>query len=119
MAELRREGTAPGPVVTGFAGTAIKIDGVARAGGVILTPKAAFDWDGVDFAAAAEIDPLPEFILLGTGATLVRPAPALVAAYEARDIGIEAMDTRAAARAWTLLRSEGRWISAALLSLQA
>ena len=108
-----------GPLVTGFAGTAIKIDGNPRPGGVILTPDAAFDWDGADIAAAAMLDPPPEFILLGTGPALVRPDPALVAAYEARGIGIEAMDTRAAARTWSLLRSEGRWISAALRPLMA
>lgn len=107
---------ASGPVVTGFSGTAIRIDGVARAGGVILTPDAVFDWDGGSFDAAV-IDPRPEFILLGTGAMLERPSSVLVADYEARGIGIEAMDTRAAARAWSLLRSEGRWISAALRPL--
>jgi len=107
---------ASGPLVTGFSGRAIKIDGNARAGGVILTPEAVFDWDGEDFALAMT-NPPPEFILLGTGATLIRPAPALIADYDARGIGIEAMDTRAAARAWSLLRGEGRWISAALQPL--
>jgi uncharacterized protein len=106
-----------GPLVTGFVGKLIKIDGNPRPGGVILTPEAALDWDGLHFAVAADLSPLPEFILLGTGAMLVRPDPALVAAYEARGMGIEAMDTRAAARAWSLLRGEGRWISAALRAL--
>lgn len=107
---------ASGPAITGFSGKQILIDGAARAGGVILTSEAVFDWDGSDFASAVTAPP-PEFILLGTGATLVRPAPETVAAYEAQGIGIEAMDTRAAARVWTLLRSEGRWISAALQPL--
>lgn len=117
MTDLRRERPASGPVVTGFTGTAIVIDGIARSGGVILTPEGARDWDGSDPGDAATLDPPPEFILFGTGATLDRPPHALVAALEARDIGLEAMDTRAAARAWTLLRSEGRWISAALRPL--
>jgi uncharacterized protein len=107
---------ASGPVITGFSGTAIIVDGVRRSGGVILTPDAVLDWDGDDFDAAVT-DPAPEFILLGTGALLDRPSPDVISAYEARGIGIEAMDTRAAARAWTLLRSEGRWISAALRAL--
>ncbi len=110
------DGPVAGPVVTGFSGKAIKIDGIARSGGVVLTPEAVFDWDGGDLALAVT-DPLPEFILLGTGARLDRPSPSLVTAYEARGIGIEVMDTRAAARAWSLLRSEGRWISAALRPL--
>jgi uncharacterized protein len=116
MPTLERNDRAAGPAVTGFAGTLIKIDGMARAGGVILTPDAVFDWDGCDFDMAVT-DPLPEFILLGTGASLERPAPAIVTAYEARGIGIEVMDTRAAARAWGVLRAEGRWISAALRPL--
>ncbi len=116
MPTLERNDRAPGPAVTGFAGSLIKIDGIARARGVILTPDVVFDWDGDDLERAL-IDPLPEFILLGTGAALVRPAPAFVVAYEARGVGIEAMDTRAAARAWGVLRAEGRWISAALQPL--
>ena len=116
MPTLERSNRAPGPAVTGFAGALIKVDGVARQGGVILTPEAVVDWDGGSFASAVT-DPPPEFILLGTGATLVRPVPGVIAAYEARGIGIEAMDTRAAARAWGVLRAEGRWISAALQPL--
>ncbi len=116
MPTLERHDRADGPAITGFAGRLIKVDGIARPGGVILTPEVAFDWDGGDLNRAMT-DPLPEFILLGTGATLERPAPRLIADYEARGIGIEAMDTRAAARAWGVLRAEGRWISAALLPL--
>lgn len=116
MPTLERNDRAPGPAITGFAGPLIKVDGIARPSGVILTPDAVFDWDSHDFDQAV-MDPPPEFILLGTGATLERPAPALVANYEARGIGIEAMDTRAAARAWGVLRAEGRWISAALQPL--
>jgi uncharacterized protein len=114
---LEPVGLPGGPLITGFAGKLIKIDGNPRPGGVILTPETALDWDGDDIAAAAELTPPPEFILLGTGETLIRPAPTLIASYEARGIGVEAMDTRAAARIWSLLRGEGRWISAALRAL--
>ena len=115
--DLRRAGGVEGPRLTGFRGAALLIDGVAHDGAVIVTPIDVRRWDGVDLAAAADLAPPPEFILFGSGAALARPDPAVVAALEARGIGVEAMDTRAAARAWTLLRSEGRWISAALLPL--
>ena len=115
--DLSRAGPISGPVVTGFRGAAIVVDGIARTGGVILTPLAARDWDGADFGEAADLDPLPEFILLGTGATLVRPDPRLVAAWEAKGVGLEPMDTRAAARAWAVLRAEGRWVTAALKAI--
>jgi len=117
MVALRREAGGPGPQITGFSGSAIRIDGAVRDGGVILTPTDVFDWDGIALDQAVALDPPPEFILMGTGSTLVRPDPALVATHEANGIGIEVMDSRAAARAWTLLRAEGRWISAALRPL--
>lgn len=64
-----------------------------------------------------DIDPVPEFLLLGTGSGLLQPPRVFVRALEGRGIGVEAMDSRAAARAWGVLRAEERWIVAALLPL--
>jgi uncharacterized protein len=110
-----------GPIVSGFSGGGFRIDdNVYRA--LLITPARADGWEPPaldalaidDLAAILTLDPPPEFILLGTGAALVRPAPALINAIEARGIGVEAMDSRAAARAWAVLRGEGRWIAGAL-----
>lgn len=113
-----------GPVVSGLGPGGFRVDdNVYRA--LLLTPERADGWDSpalaeLDEAALAPIltiDPRPEFVLLGTGATLVRPPVTLTRALEAQGIGVEAMDSRAAARAWGVLRSEGRWIVAALYPL--
>lgn len=125
MVSLQRETPAPGPLVTGFAGNGFRVDGEVVDGGLWLTPDWARPWDaaGPDALDAAALDPLltidprPEFLLLGTGSRLRRPSAAFVAAIEGRDIGVEAMDSRAAARSWGLLRGEGRWFVAALLPL--
>jgi len=98
-----------------------RMDGRERSHG----PEAAQAWTAPALEALTEADlapllavlPPPEFILLGTGPVLERPSPALVAALEAQGVGLEAMDSRAAARTWGLLRGEGRWIAAALLPL--
>jgi uncharacterized protein len=63
------------------------------------------------------LEPAPEFVLIGTGDTLARPPRALIDALEARGIGVEAMDSRAAAKTWGVLRGEGRQIAAALYPL--
>ena len=92
---------------------------------VLLTPERAAAWDP---PALAELDPAhveaalalesaPEFLILGTGAATAFPPRAFVASLEARGIGVAAMDSRAAARTWGLLRGEGRWIAAALMPL--
>jgi len=112
--------SADGPVVAGLSDAGFRVDdNVYRA--LVITPDRADGWsppplDALDAAALApalELDPQPEFLLLGTGATLVRPPVSLIRAIEARGIGVEAMDSRAAARAWGVLRGEGRWIAGA------
>lgn len=117
--KLDRGPKASGPIVTGFAGAGFKVDGQATAGGVLLAPEWWQAWDGA--LSVEALEPLaalaPEFILLGTGATLTRPPRNLVQALDARAIGIEPMDSRAAARAWAVLRAEDRWIAAALMPL--
>ena len=115
-----------GPVVSGLSAAGFRVDdNVYRA--LAITPERADEWappsfDTLDEAALAPVlalDPQPEFILLGTGRTLVRPPLALTRALEARGIGIEAMDSRAAARAWGMLRGEGRWVVGAFYPVEA
>ncbi|NNC73356.1 MAG: hypothetical protein HKN78_10850 [Sphingomonadaceae bacterium] len=125
MVSLEREDAAPGPIITGFAGGGFCVDGDVYAHGLWLTPESARGWDAPAFGdlTAAALDellstaPLPEFLLLGTGAALNRPSPEFIAAIETRDIGVEVMDSRAAARSWGILRAEERWIVAALMPL--
>ena len=112
----------PGPLIQGFAGLAFRIDGEIYEG-VLLTPESATSWNPPSLAelAIADVERVladdPEFLLLGTGPGQAFPPRAFAAALEERGIGVEAMDSRAAARAWTMLRSEGRRIAAALMPL--
>ena len=115
---------ADGPVISGFSGRGFRVDdGVYD--GLLITPERAEGWSPpaiadlgeADFAPLLALDPLPEFLLLGTGASLVRPSPQLVAKLGESGIGLEVMDSRAAARAWGVLRAEQRWIAAALYPL--
>jgi uncharacterized protein len=118
---VERDRSPDGPLINGFAQGGFRVDeNVYRA--LLLTPNRADGWtpppldqlDEVALAPIVTLDPQPEFLLLGTGASLVRPPQTLVASLEARGLGVETMDSRAAARAWGVLRGEGRWIAAAL-----
>ncbi|MEJ7932932.1 Mth938-like domain-containing protein [Sphingobium sp. AN558] len=113
-------------MVTGFAGRGFRVKDDVFPGGLLLTPTRALAWDAAPAAGALTIvalgdlldgDPRPEFLLLGTGAGLQQPPRAFVRSLESLGVGVEAMDSRAAARAWGLLRAEERWIVAALLPL--
>ena len=115
-----------GPVVSGLSPQGFRVDdNIYRA--LTITPLRADGWEppaiaALDLAAlvpALGLDPQPEFLLLGTGAALVRPPVPLVRALDRRGIGVETMDSRAAASAWGVLRAEGRWIAGAFYPVAA
>jgi len=60
----------------------------------------------------------PEIILLGTGARLRFPSPAITSCLMERNIGIEVMDTASACRTYNVLLSEDRRVVAALLMIE-
>lgn len=121
--EMNRRG-AEGPVISGFSGRGFKVDGGVYEG-LLISPERADGWSPpplealgeADLAALLALNPKPEFVLLGTGATMRRPPVTLTNALGALGIGVEAMDSRAAARAWGVLRAELRWIAGALYPL--
>jgi uncharacterized protein len=130
MAEFNQDPRASGPVITGFTAHGFKLDGDNLGprrveSSLVLTPVSAMPWDapalealGIDsMAQVLDLSPAPEFMLLGTGAALAHPPRAFIQAMEERGIGVEVMDSRAAARAWGILRSEDRWIAAAIMGL--
>jgi len=124
MAKLDPARGTPGPAIKGVAPDGFRIDGEVYAA-ALITPLWVVGWAApdprtIDRAALADLlvlSPTPEFILLGTGPSLIRPPVALVTALEADGIGLEVMDSHAAARAWGVLRAEGRWIAAALMGV--
>nr|WP_238559315.1 MTH938/NDUFAF3 family protein [Sphingobium sp. HDIP04] len=124
--ELRRDDAGQGPIVTGFSGRGFRVRDDVFPDGLLLSPVRALAWrdaPAVDALTVAHLGDLfdleikPEFLLVGTGAGLRQPPRAFVRELEGRGIGVEAMDSRAAARAWGVLRAEDRWIVAALMPL--
>ncbi|PVE60030.1 hypothetical protein DC429_06625 [Arthrobacter sp. TPD3018] len=122
---MDRDAAAGGPIVRGFVGSGFRVDDERVFRALLMTVETASEWappplDRLDTAALQSlVDAAPEFILIGTGAQLTRPPVALVRALDDAGIGVEAMDSRAAARAWGVLRGEGRVIGAALYPLDA
>jgi uncharacterized protein len=75
-----------------------------------LTPESL---EPVLSAGRAEV----EFLLLGLGARNALPPRAVREALQRAGIGLEFMDTPAAARLYNVLTAEGRRIAAALIAV--
>ena len=123
MPRVSPEDLPSGPLVQGFSGGGFSVSGVVYHG-LFLTPEQASEWSPPASVAELALDhveqllalsPPPEFLLLGTGARIAFPPRTFIRAVEARGLGVEVMDSRAAARTWGLLRGEERWIVAALM----
>ena len=89
----------------------------------VLVPSrgAVLDWGVASFAelTAAHFEQIaamsPELVILGTGARLRFPAPALMRVLIERRIGVESMDLGAASRTYNVLANEGRSVLGAFL----
>ena len=124
MPRWEQDSRAQGPVVQGLTPRGFSVDGGIYEA-LLLTPERADSWSPPALAELTlehlqpllALQPQPEFLIIGTGPTMAFPSRALVRTLEGRGIGVEAMDSRAAARTWGMLRGEDRWIAAALMPL--
>ncbi len=97
------------------------VNGMAHESAVIVPWRGPVQpWELASFEAltAGHFDRLlplkPEVVLFGSGARLRFPAPALLRGLIERRIGVETMDSGAAARTYNVLAAEGRSVVAVL-----
>ena len=83
-----------------------------------VTAKHASALDFLDDNAPASYDNAPDILLVGTGAKQVFISPQILAPLLKAGIGIECMDSQAAARTYNVLMSEGRNVAVALMLIE-
>ena len=76
-------------------------------------PRSIAELAPEDMASLLDLE--PAVVLLGSGARLQFPAPAVLAVLLTRGIGVEVMDNAAAARTFNVLAQEGRKVAAAFI----
>ena len=122
--KFAQETPAGSHVITAYAPGRLDIDERPVTASVIVTPDKVFDdWapqafedlDASHFERLLDLE--PEVVIVGTGARLQFPAPALTACLMERGIGVEIMDTAAACRTYNILMNEARRVVAALLMI--
>ena len=108
-------------VIRNVSESAIRVNDADYSESIVLTPddqltiwsdKPIADLTEADFDSV--FDTKPEIVLLGTGASNVFPPRELTFAFARKGIGLEVMDTPAAARTFNVLANEGRRVAAVL-----
>lgn len=114
------------PSIDAFGQGGFRLSGAWRSGSVLILDDEARDWP---VASPAELTPQAlaavleagprgaEFLLLGMGAKNALPPRQVRDAVRAAGLGLEFMDTPAAARMYNVLTFEGRRVAAALIAI--
>ena len=114
------------PIIDAYGDGGFRVGGEWRAGSLLIVGDAAQGWPvGAPGELSAEaIAPVieagrgrTEFLLLGMGAANALPPRAVREALARAGIGLEFMDTPAAARLYNVLTAEGRKLACALIAV--
>lgn len=114
------------PSIDAYGGGGFRISGLRREGSLLILQDEVLGWPP---SVVAELTPdhlravialgprEVEFVLLGVGVRPAPPPPAVRQALQAAGIGLEVMDTAAAARTYNVLAAEGRRLACALIAI--
>jgi uncharacterized protein len=114
------------PSIEAYGDGGFRLDGIRHDGSLLIVRDEAHSWA---VAAASELTPESvapvlaagraevEFLLLGMGPRNALPPRAVREALQQAGIGLEFMDTPAAARLYNVLTAEGRKLACALIAI--
>ena len=113
------------PSIDAYGAGGFRVSGERREGSLLILADEPRSWTptSLETLTAADLAPIierareVEFVLLGTGAVQALPPRPIREALQAARIGLEFMDTPAAARLYNVLASEGRRLAAALIAI--
>ena len=117
--ELTPQSPAERQLIERYSASGFRVSGMIFTGPVLVFPERTILWEDAAPTLAGLAPVIAEggieLVLLGLGKRGAPVVPALRAALKAHGIGVEAMDTGAACRTYTVLLAEDRRVAAALL----
>lgn len=119
--KLHLAGNAGLNIFTEYGAGYVVVNGVRHEASLVVLPDRLEAWAPISFESlvAEHLAPLAgrgfEVLVLGTGARLRFPRPAVLAPLTNSGLGVEVMDTPAACRTYNILVAEGRKAVAAII----
>ncbi len=114
------------PTIDAYGGGGFRLSGEWHAGSLLILADQAQPWPVASLADLTPESLAPviaagraevEFLLLGVGMPNAQPPRAIREVLATAGMGLEFMDTAAAARLYNVLTSEGRRLAAALIAV--
>ena len=113
-------------LIESYGAGGFQVSGQRFQGGVIVSGTETLSWPVSDFGGVSletlapvfRLDPAPDLLIIGCGADMALPDPALRAALKARGLSLETMASGAACRTYNVLIGEERHVAAALIAVE-
>ena len=113
------------PPIDAYGDGGFRFAEMSHKGSILFLPSGVYAWDVTsaetaqvsDFARVFEESGAIEFVIFGTGPQFKLPSKEIRAAFSDAAIGLEPMDTGAAARTYNVLLAERRAVAAALVAV--
>lgn len=110
--------------ISGYGRGRFRLGGIEHEGSLLILPDRVYPWPvreagGISRETLQPVlahQPKSDFLILGTGRAQFFPDKDLRGAFAEAGIGLEAMDTGAAARTYNVLLAEERIFAAALVA---
>jgi uncharacterized protein len=112
--------------VEAYGNGGFRFAGMSHQGSLLVLPSGMYRWEVGDltllkpgdfdlvFAEGNDID----FLLLGTGVTMRRPAKPIIELFAERNLPLDFMSTGSAVRTYGVLLAEKRKVAAAIIAVQ-
>ncbi|HMO29108.1 MTH938/NDUFAF3 family protein [Enterovirga sp.] len=126
MAEPNQAGFVPGRhAIEAYGRGGFRFAGMSHRGSILILPSGIHAWAVEDPRAIGSRELAPvlaegdriEFLLIGTGPTIVPLPDRLRLPFRERGISVDTMQTGAAARTYNVLLAEDRRVAAALIAV--
>ena len=86
-------------------------------GSLLVLPSGMRAWDGKDYSALIAEKSGIDFVLLGTGATMVRPSGKVLEFFATEKMNLDFMSTSSAIHTYNVMLAEKRRMAAAFIAV--
>ena len=103
--------------IASFGGGGFRFGGHSHLGHLLVSPSGMRAWDGADFSLLLTEREDIDFVLMGTGVSMVRPPKSILELFNIAKMQFDFMSTSSAVHTYNQVLSEGRRVAAGFVAI--
>ena len=105
-------------LITSFGDGGFRFGSHSHLGDLLVLPKGMWAWEADDYSLIVAEKLSIDFVLIGTGSTMVRPSRAALKKMADAGLNMDFMSTSSAVHTYNVMVAEGRRLAAAFKAVQ-